>query len=234
MMTSATYDQRRARLQTYFDATAVKAWAQLTSEVKVSRIRETVRQGRDRMRATLLSWIPENLEGRRVFDAGCGTGALSVETAKRGAATVGVDIAANLVALAKDRAPKSLSEDLLSFHVGDMFAPEHGRFDHVVAMDSLIHYPAREMAEVLAAFAARTDRSIIFTIAPRTALLTVMHAVGQAFPRTDRSPAIEPVSAARLGRLLKADPRMAGWRIARTARITSGFYISQALELIRE
>jgi magnesium-protoporphyrin O-methyltransferase len=85
----------------------------------------------------------------------------------------------------------------------------------------------------LAAFAARTDRSIIFTIAPRTALLTVMHGLGQAFPRADRSPAIEPVSAARLGRLLKADPRMAGWRIARTARITSGFYISQALELVR-
>ena len=43
---------------------------------------------------------------------------------------------------------------------------------------------------------ART-RSIVFTFAPRTPALSVMHAVGRLFPRGDRAPAIEPVGEAR-------------------------------------
>ena len=56
-MTTALYDERRSRLETYFDATAVDAWAQLTSDAPVSRIRQTVRAGRDRMRAALLDMV---------------------------------------------------------------------------------------------------------------------------------------------------------------------------------
>ena len=38
--------------------------------------------------------------------------------------------------------------------------------------------------------------SILFTFAPRTPLLAVMHAVGRLFPRGDRAPAIVPVAGA--------------------------------------
>jgi magnesium-protoporphyrin O-methyltransferase len=45
-----------------------------------------VRAGRDEMRNTLLlSWLPEDLRGKRLLDAGCGTGALPWKLAKRGA-----------------------------------------------------------------------------------------------------------------------------------------------------
>ena len=47
--------ERRGEIETYFDRTAVEAWARLTSDAPVGRIRATVRAGRDRMRATLLS-----------------------------------------------------------------------------------------------------------------------------------------------------------------------------------
>jgi magnesium-protoporphyrin O-methyltransferase len=57
-MNSHTYQQRRGQIETYFDRTAVQAWAQLTSDAPVSGVRATVRAGRDRMRATLLSWLP--------------------------------------------------------------------------------------------------------------------------------------------------------------------------------
>jgi magnesium-protoporphyrin O-methyltransferase len=80
-----TYLRRRERLETYFDQTAAQTWAKLTSDAPVSKIRATVRAGRDEMRSTLLSWLPENLDGRRVLDAGCGTGAFAVEAARRGA-----------------------------------------------------------------------------------------------------------------------------------------------------
>ena len=54
-MSDASYLDRRARLESYFDRTAADAWAKLTSDAKVSGIRATVRAGRDAMRATLLS-----------------------------------------------------------------------------------------------------------------------------------------------------------------------------------
>ncbi|HEY4986102.1 MAG TPA: magnesium protoporphyrin IX methyltransferase, partial [Bradyrhizobium sp.] len=38
-MSVATYLERRGELQTYFDRTAVDAWARLTSDAPVGRIR---------------------------------------------------------------------------------------------------------------------------------------------------------------------------------------------------
>jgi magnesium-protoporphyrin O-methyltransferase len=74
---------------------------------------------------------------------------------------------------------------------------------------------------------------VIFTFAPRTALLSVMHAVGRLFPRGDRAPFIQPIGADSLTRRLAREPGLAEWRQARTRRIASGFYTSQALELVR-
>jgi magnesium-protoporphyrin O-methyltransferase len=232
-MTIATYDERRGRLQTYFDKTAMTAWAHLTSDVKVSGIRQTVREGRDRMRAVFMTWLPTNMKGATLLDAGCGTGALSVATARRGAHVVAVDVAGNLVQIARERAPANPSPGQIDFRVGDMLSPDHGRFTDVVAMDSLIHYPMREILDVVAGLAQRTTRSINFTFAPATPLLSTMHAVGLLFPRNDRAPAIIPVSQSRLTQAIARDPRLAEWRVGRTARIISGFYTSQALELVR-
>ena len=67
------YQTRRGEIETYFDRSAVDAWARLTSTAPVGRVRATVRAGRDTMRATLLSWLPDDLSGRRLLDAGCGT-----------------------------------------------------------------------------------------------------------------------------------------------------------------
>ena len=75
-MASARYQMRRDEIETYFDRTAADAWAALTSDAPVSRIRRTVRRGRDGMRETLMSWLPEDLSGSRLIDAGCGTGML--------------------------------------------------------------------------------------------------------------------------------------------------------------
>ncbi len=231
-MQSASYLARRGQLETYFDRTAAEAWKRLTSDAPVSGIRATVRAGRDRMRATLMSWLPGDLSGRRVLDAGCGTGALAVEAARRGAHVVAVDLAGTLVSLAGERA-LGLGSGQIEWRVGDMTDPALGTFDHVVAMDSLIHYPAPDMARAVAGLAARATCSVLFTFAPRTPLLSAMHAAGRLFPRGDRAPAIEPVRPAAITGRLARDPALAGWQPARTLRIASGFYTSQALELVR-
>ncbi|MHA7870929.1 MAG: magnesium protoporphyrin IX methyltransferase [Hyphococcus sp.] len=230
-MQSATYIERRGELETYFDRTAADAWAKLTSDAPVSGVRATVRAGRDAMRATLLRWLPEDLSGRRILDAGCGAGQFSIEAARRGADVIAIDLSKTLVDLAQERHRGETLKGSVDFRVGDMFDPALGRFDHVIAMDSLIHYQANDIVRLLEGFAARTERSIEFTFAPRTPLLSVMHAVGKAFPRGDRAPAIQPVADATLKKLVARSDALAHWAPARGERIKSGFYISNAMEL---
>jgi magnesium-protoporphyrin O-methyltransferase len=229
-MAAATYLERRGQIETYFDRTAAETWARLTSDAPVSGIRATVRAGRDRMRATLLSWLPEDLHGRRLLDAGCGTGALSIEAARRGADVVAIDLSPNLVAVARERTPADLA-GRITFLAGDMLNPVLGHFDHVVAMDSVIHYNAPDVVRVLAGLAARTSHSVLFTFAPRTPLLTVMHAAGRLFPRGDRAPMIQPIGEGAIARRLSAEPALDTWQLGRSERIASGFYTSQAQEL---
>lgn len=230
-MTDVSYQAKRSQLETYFDRTAVEAWSQLTADdTRVSRIRATVRAGRNRMRQTLLDWLPEDLSDQRVLDAGCGTGASAVELARRGAEVVAVDISPNLVRLAGERMPDDLSGSI-DFRVGDMLDPALGRFDAVVAMDSLIHYQPADCLRVLASLGERVEQSILFTFAPRTVMLTMMHSAGKLFPRGDRAPMIEPVRKKRLCTMIEAAPELEGWSVGRSRRVNSGFYISQALEL---
>ena len=114
-----------------------------------------------------------------------------------------------------------------------MLDPKLGEFDHVVAMDSLIHYGAADMIDVIVGLAARARHSLLFTFAPRTPALGLMHAVGRLFPRGNRAPAIEPIDQGNLTRQLGRAPQLASWRASRTRRVQNGFYISQALELTR-
>lgn len=224
---TSTYLQRRGQIETYFDRTAAEAWRQLTSDAPVSGVRASVRAGRDRMRALMLGWLPEDLHGARVLDAGCGTGAFAVEAARRGADVVAIDLAANLVDVARERTPADLA-GRITYLAGDMLDPAHGRFDHIVAMDSLIHYRADDARTVIKGLAARANRSTVVTFAPSNPALIVKRAVGKLFPRANRSPEIVPVAPARFLAALAAD----GLTIGRTERIKSSFYISQALELL--
>jgi magnesium-protoporphyrin O-methyltransferase len=223
----ASYRMHRESLTTYFDRTAASAWEQLTSDAPVSGIRATVRAGRTAMRETLLSWLPTDMTGLRLLDAGCGTGALAVAAAERGATVVAIDVAASLIAIARARAPRTLAID---WRVGDMLDPALGQFDHVVAMDSLIHYPAGDIVAVLRHLAERTRGSIAFTFAPQTPLLMTLLAMGRLFPRSDRSPAILPVRDTRLrAQIAGALPAA---HIGRDRRIAARFYTSHALELV--
>ena len=225
-----SYTARRNNLEEYFDRTAVAAWARLTSDAPLGRIRASVRAGRDAMRATLLSWLPDDLSGRTVLDAGCGTGALAVEAARRGARVTAIDLSPTLVRLAAERTAGMAGPGSIDFRVGDMLDPALGRFDHVVAMDSVIHYELNDTLRVLAGLGGMARASMVFTYAPRTSMLAVMHATGRLFPRGDRAPAIVPHPSGRLQTRL--DTELNRLRRGRTSRVSGGFYISQAQELI--
>ncbi len=217
-----SYGATKSRVEDYFDRSATKVWADLTSDAPVSRVRATVRAGRDRMRNLILSRLPEDLSGMRVLDAGCGTGAKTTVLAERGAYVTAVDVSPKLLEITQDRLPSALRARV-TFQAEDMFSPHLGSFDAVIAQDSMIYYGAADLRAHLADLSKRAPL-IVTSLAPRTPLLSVMHAAGKAFPRKDRSPVMVPHNVHRLARDLQGQV---------LERITSGFYISTALELRR-
>jgi magnesium-protoporphyrin O-methyltransferase len=226
---AAGWDAKRSKLETYFDRTALDAWAAMTSEAPVSKIRATVRAGRQEMRDTLLSWLPQDLSGRRILDAGCGTGMLAIEAARRGADVVGIDVSPQLIEIGKERLPDDV-KGKISLHAGDMLDPAYGHFDHIVSMDVLIHYESDQIAAATAKLAERTRHSMLFTFAPGTPLLRTARAIGQFFPKSDRSPSIIPVAHDLLkARLSRSVPQA---KLGRDQRISRGFYTSHAQEVL--
>lgn len=229
-MGAISYLNRRSKLQDYFDRTANDAWAKLTSDAPVSGIRATVRAGRDQMRSNLIARLPESLAGKRILDAGCGTGALALELAKKGASVVAIDLSPNLIELAKERI-SPVDRQNIDFRSGDMLDDSLGEFDYVVGMDSMIHYCAADMLVVLEKLAPRVSNKIVFTFAPSTLALEVMIRVGRLFPRKDRAPFIEPISQEKLSKLIDQSSWFVDWRISHTQLVSSGFYKSQLMEL---
>ncbi len=233
---NANYLERRSEIENYFDRTAAQAWERLTSTAPVGRIRASVRAGRDQMRHTLLGWLPADMRGLRLLDAGCGTGALAMEAMQRGAEVVAIDLSPTLVQLARDRsttlAPNG-NGGSVQFLSGDMLDDALGHFDHVVAMDSVIHYDTPDIARAIQRLAARTRASVLFTIAPSSPMLSAMHRMGRLFPRSDRSPALTPVSQAALRQSLQQGLAGSAWQEGRSQRVSKGFYTSQAWEWTR-
>ena len=229
-MDAISYLNRRGKLQDYFDRTAHDAWAKLTSDAPVSGIRATVRAGRDQMRNSIISRLPEQLTGKRILDAGCGTGALALELANRGASVTAVDLSPNLIELAKSRIPEGDRQNI-QFYSGDMLDDAYGEFDYVIGMDSMIHYCAKDMLVVLEKLSPRVSEKILFTFAPSTVPLELMIRVGRLFPRKDRAPFIEPISHAKLHKLINESPWFVDWKMPFTQLVSSGFYKSQLMEL---
>lgn len=222
------YSATLGRVETYFDKTATRTWERLTSDAPVSKIRETVRQGRDLMRDLMLSRLPADLTGARVLDAGCGAGQMTIELARRGAQVLATDISPSLVEIARARLPEDYRSQV-TFASGDMLCTSLGQFDHVIAMDSLIYYDAQDIGRALAGLEKRTSGAIVFTVAPRTRALMAMWYAGKLFPRSDRSPVMIPHDTGKLA--LAARGQGVSRPVQPVDRVSSGFYISQLMEV---
>lgn len=82
--------------------------------------------------AAIATWLVERdvLPGAALLDAGCGTGRLSLELARRGYAVHGIDLSAELVNIAN--ASLGQGQRVVSFAVGDILASRPGRYDAIL------------------------------------------------------------------------------------------------------
>jgi magnesium-protoporphyrin O-methyltransferase len=221
---------RRERVGDHFTRGA-KRWTTLTSDVPVTGIRATVRAGRHQMRETLLSWLPDDLSGERILDAGCGTGVFSLELAARGAEVVGVDLAEELIEAAHERA-RLTPGPRPEFIAGDLFEVAREReFTRMIAMDCFIHYELAETLEALQLMSSAAPRGLYFTVAPWTPLLAMMHLAGRLFPSDHKAPPIVPVKGAHLDAAIRSADEFARWECTRSHVVHTGFYISRGVAL---
>lgn len=89
----------------------------------------------------------------RVLDAGCGTGRLAIELARRGYVVVGVDSDASMLAVAQRRAPD------LTWRLQDLVdMDEHSSYDVVVAAGNVMVYLAEGTGPAAVAAMAKSLR----------------------------------------------------------------------------
>ena len=93
----------------------------------------------------VLKALGENLEGKRILDAGCGDGRVSYEISKKGAEVWGIDFSNRAISFAKLLAPE------VNFVVGDLkkIPFENNFFDDIVMVEVLEHIPPLEIPQVL-------------------------------------------------------------------------------------
>ncbi|MCU0729811.1 MAG: bifunctional 2-polyprenyl-6-hydroxyphenol methylase/3-demethylubiquinol 3-O-methyltransferase UbiG, partial [Sphingopyxis sp.] len=121
------------------------------------------------------------LSGRRALDVGCGAGLLCEPLARLGADTVGVDAAAENVAVASAHAAGTGLP--LRYHHGDIadtsFADPLGRFDVVTSMEVIEH--VADPALFLRALAARmADDGVMILSTPNRTAASRLLLVGAA------------------------------------------------------
>ena len=115
-----------------------------------------------------------------------------------------------------------------------MLDPGLGEFDHVVCMDSMIHYHHLDIADAMAKLANRTRANIAFTFAPNNAALSTLLTIGSLFPRSDRSPFIQPISLDSLTRTFSNHDGLSDWAPVSTQKVQRAFYFSQAMRLSKK
>ncbi|XP_021673367.2 magnesium protoporphyrin IX methyltransferase, chloroplastic [Hevea brasiliensis] len=247
---SLTDPERRRRLQAeevgggdkevvkeYFNNSGFQRWKKIYGETDdVNRVQLDIRLGHSKTVENVLKMLKDegSLEGVTVCDAGCGTGSLAIPLAKEGAIVSASDISAAMVAEAEKQAKEQLlavgenaAPALPKFEVKDLESLD-GKYETVVCLDVLIHYPQSKADGMIAHLASLAENRLILSFAPRTFYYDLLKRVGELFPGPSKATRAYLHAEADVERALKK----VGWRIRNRGLITTQFYFARLVEAV--
>lgn len=122
------------------------------------------------------------IETQTALDIGCGGGILSEALAKEGADTTGIDLAEDVLSVAKLHALETKTEVNYQFESAEVHAKNHaGHYDFVTCMEMLEHVPDPQSIINAASFAVKPGGWVFFSTLNRNyksyllAVLTAEH-----------------------------------------------------------
>lgn len=224
----------------YFNGTGFQRWKKIYGDTDdVNRVQLDIRVGHAKTVENVMKMLAEEgpLGGVTVCDAGCGTGLLSIPLAKQGAVVSASDISAAMVAEAEKKAREELqngNSDLSSsglvmpkFEVKDLESL-NGKYDTVICLDVLIHYPQNKADSMIAHLASLAENRLILSFAPKTFYYEALKRIGELFPGPSKATRAYLHSEADVERALQK----VGWRIKKRGLTTTQFYFAKLVEAV--
>ncbi|KAL4036447.1 hypothetical protein IC575_005188 [Cucumis melo] len=241
---SLTDPERRRRLQAeevgggdkdvvkeYFNNSGFQRWKKIYGETDdVNRVQRDIRLGHSKTVENVMAMLKDEgpLRGVTVCDAGCGTGSLSIPLAKEGAKVFASDISAAMVAEAEKKAKEEVKGGVMpKFEVKDLESLE-GKYDTVVCLDVLIHYPQNKADGMIAHLASLAEKRLIISFAPKTFYYDLLKRVGELFPGPSKATRAYLHSEADVETAL----RRVGWKIRKRGLISTQFYFATLVEAV--
>lgn len=219
----------------YFNGTGFQRWKKIYGESDdVNKVQMDIRVGHAKTVENVLKMLTDEgpLKGISVCDAGCGTGSLSIPLAKQGAVVCASDISAAMVAEAQTKAKEELSNGsseivMPKFEVKDLESLD-GKYDTVVCLDVLIHYPQDKADAMIAHLASLAENRLILSFAPKTFYYNLLKRIGELFPGPSKATRAYLHAEADVERALQK----AGWKIRKRGLITTQFYFANLIEAV--
>jgi len=222
----------KAVVKDYFNQKGFDRWRRIYGETDdVNKVQKKIREGHQQTIDTVVNWLKDdgNLAEQTICDAGCGVGSLSIPLAAEGATVSASDISAKMVGEAKEKAETILEDSSkVSFSVKDLEALT-GKYDTVICLDVLIHYPTEDAAKMIAHLASLAESRLILSFAPKTYLLFVLKKIGEFFPGPSKTTRAYQHKEADIIAVLQES----GFKIERTGMTSVSFYYSRILEAVK-
>ncbi|MEN9207934.1 MAG: magnesium protoporphyrin IX methyltransferase [Gloeomargarita sp. GMQP_bins_120] len=233
-MVSLPPAEEKAIVKDYFDGVGFERWRNIYGTGQVNRVQADIRAGHQRTIDTVLSWLPGDLTGVTVADVGCGVGSLALPLAERGANVWASDIAVKMVQEAQNQARRRRNpqgqflDHNIVFVVADL-EELRGKYDVVICLDVLIHYPAARARQMLRHLAQCAHQRLIFSFAPQTPFYSLLKKIGGLFPGASKTTRAylhpEPLMVQTLTEL--------GWQLQNRTQISTRFYFARVLDFSR-
>ncbi|KAH7692491.1 magnesium-protoporphyrin O-methyltransferase protein [Dioscorea alata] len=222
----------KAVVREYFNTTGFDRWRKIYSDATegVNKVQLDIRLGHSKTVEKTIEMLKEDgpLAGVSICDAGCGTGSLSIPLASEGAVVTATDISAAMVDEARRRALEELGEAQMPvFDVSDLEGLK-GKWDTVVCLDVLIHYPQEKADGMIEHLASLAERRLVLSFAPKTFYYDLLKRIGELFPGPSKATRAYLHAEKDVERAL----RRVGWKINKKGLISTQFYFANLIEAI--